>query len=439
MLISMIGLSVLFRVKAEDAATAASSTSEQAWAAAMAGVEEAIHLAARKLDDPVLWQDNPQLLRDRFVCDDGAERWYFTVWSAAEAVDSREPIRYGLTDESSKLNVNIATETNLMRLPNMTASLAQSLLDFIDTDSAALPEGAEQDSYDLLPKPYTIRNGWLASLGELMLVRGFSAPLLYGEDANMNLILDPNEDDGEQTYPPDSSDGRLDPGLASFLTVSSYEFNEDDQAVPRTDVNDPQDPLPQVELPSALTNYLFLMRSNKVSVSHVAELLEAKTKFKDASGKEQEWDSGVGKEELPLVLDLFTANYVDWEDGLLNVNTASAKVLATLPDIDDSLAEAIVSARRAVALEKRKTIAWLYTEDLVDAALFKKIAPHLTARAFQYSFHVVGYSLPSGRYRVLEVTIDVADYKPAIIYLRDLTRLGMPFRVETNPEEAPRG
>ncbi len=429
-LISMIAISLLFRVKAEVAATAASSSAEQAWSAAMAGVETAMQIINANPSDPNLWQDNPQALRDQLVCDDGADRWYFTVWSRSEAVDSREEIRYGLVDESAKLNINIATETNILRLPGMDMTLTSALLDYLDFDSTARPEGAEQDYYDGLPNAYAIRNGPLACIDELLLVRGFSVPVLYGEDANQNFILDANEDDSEETYPPDNRDGKLDLGLRPYVTVSSYDLNVDSDGAPRTNINSPEDPLPKIELPPALTNYIFLMRSNKITVAHPAELLEATGKFKDASGKEAEVESGVGKAELSQLLDLFTATDEERQTGLINVNTASAKVLATMPEIDDSLAESIVSARRNVAPEKRKSIGWIYSEGLVEADVFKKIAPRLTARGFQYSFHVAGFGVPSGRYRVLEVMVDLGDYKPAIIYLRDLTKLGMPFRVD---------
>jgi hypothetical protein len=37
--------------------------------------------------------------------------------------------------------------------------------------------------------------------------------------------------------------------------------------------------------------------------------------------------------------------------------------------------------------------------------------------------------LPSGRYRVFEVSIDVGGDKPRVTYLRDVTRRGLPFRI----------
>ena len=66
----------------------------------------------------------------------------------------------------------------------------------------------------------------------------------------------------------------------------------------------------------------------------------------------------------------------------------------------------------------------------MDAPRFKQLTPFLTARSYQYSFRVVGYGLPSGRFRVLDVIIDLASGEPVVTYLRDLTRLGVPFKLE---------
>jgi DNA uptake protein ComE-like DNA-binding protein len=436
MLASMVAISLLFRLKAEDTASSATAGSEQAWAAAMSGIHEAMRIAAQAAPGSTAWQDNPRAFRDRFVFEDGRDRWYFSVYSAADP-DAREEVRFGLTGEASKLNLNRALEARLAKLPKMTAGLAQTLADFLDADDTARPEGAEQEYYDSLPRPYGVRNRSLSTLEELLLVRGFTPALLYGEDANMNFRLDPNENDGDERFPPDNKDERLDLGLRQYLTVAAYELNQDNDGVPRTDLNDPTDPLPGVELPAALTNYIAALRQNKIQLSHAADLLEAKLKVKDNRGKEVELSSGVGKAELPTVLDLFTATAEQRLEGLIDVNTAAAPVLQTVPDIDDALADSIISARRSLGPEQRSTIAWLYQEGVVDATLFKKLAPFLTARSLQFSFRVTGYSIPSGRYRVFDVMIDLAGGSPRTIYLRDLTRLGLPFRIQTEEVETP--
>lgn len=434
MLASMVAVSLLFHLSAEETAASTTATSEQAWAAALAGVHEAMRVLAASQPGQLSWRDDPAVFRHRLVTDDGVDRWYFTVFAPADP-EAREPLRYGLTDEASKAHLSRLDETNLLQLPGMTLALAQAILDFVDADSTPRSEGAEQPFYDQLPRPYVIPNRPLQTLEELLLVRGMTPALFYGEDANQNFQLDPNEDDGDAQFPPDNKDGRLDLGLRQFLTVCAYEYEDDDSGVPRTNLNDPADPLPQA-LPEPVAHYILALRTNKMSLTHPAELLEATGRFKEPGGQTVDLASGVGREQLPMVLDLLTARTDYWVQGLINVNTAPVPVLATVPGLDVALAEAIVSARRGLAPERRRSLAWLYQEGVMDAATFKRVAPYLTARSFQFTARVIGYGLPSGRYRVVEALIDLAEGQPMILALRDLTRLGLPFKLPTTLEAA---
>lgn len=429
MMASMVAMSLLFRMRAEDTASMVTLTSEQGFGAAISGVHEAMRMVSRTTLGNSEWQDNPRAFRDRFVFDDGVDRWYFTLWSPP-ADDSLQEVRYGLTDEAAKLNLNLVHTADLTKFAKFDATLIQPLRDFIDSDTSQREGGGEETSPLSGAAAYQARNGALNTLEELLLVRGFTPRFLYGEDLNLNCRLDSNEDDGDQQPPADNGDGKLDLGMRSYLTVSSYEPNRDSQGAPRTNLNDPRSPLPPVEMNDAFTNYVKTLRAQKLRVAHPADLLESSLKTKDQLGREVEMPSGVGKKELPLLLDHFTATAESEISGLINVNTASIAVLATVPGIDEPMAEAIASARKSLSSEQRQTIAWLYENDVMDAARFRMSAPHLTARSFQFRFQVVGFGMPSGRYRVLDVMIDAAGGEPAISYLRDITRLGLPFSLE---------
>src|SRR4029079_14769348 len=115
MLASMVVVSLLFRLRAEETATVAGTGSDQAWAAAMSGVAEAMRLASKTSPGTMDWQDNPALFRERLVLDDGADRWYFTVYTQGDP--DRDEVRFGLTDKESKLNSNLATQEMLGKLP----------------------------------------------------------------------------------------------------------------------------------------------------------------------------------------------------------------------------------------------------------------------------------------------------------------------------------
>lgn len=446
MLLSMVTISLLFSSRAEETATGASAGAEQAWAAAMSGVEAALGVAATTPDGSTEWRDQPALFRQQLVYEDGSDQWYFTVYSPG---DSETPeLRFGLTDEASRLHLNRPGAADLASIPRMTPTLAQAvqrhigaasvgspslppiprsggpaaeLMDFFDPLEVG-PLGGDSGSGSALVETH----GPLSTLGELLRVPGFSWSLLYGEDANMNGRLDANENDGDASLPPDNQDGQLDHGMAQYFTVRSYETAVTRERRPRVNLNGAGLPsLP--ELPVGLTNYLAALQTAKVKLTHPAELLEAKVTVKTADGRETVVESGVGREELPQVLDLLTADTEPRREGLINLNTAGALVLATLPEIDLSLAETIVATRSGLGADRRSTSAWLFQEGVVDAARFQRIAPQLTARSFQFQFHVVGYGVPSGRYRVLEVEIDVAAGERRVTGLRDVTKLGIPF------------
>lgn len=445
-LMSMVTISLLFSSRAEETATAASAGAEQAWSAAMSGVDEALRVAATTPAGSLEWQDQPAVFRQRLVYEDGSDQWFFTVYSAADSESTAE-VRHGLTDEASRVNLNRPGAADLANIPRMTPTLAQAVQRFVGSSTVSSPvlprlipdEGGP--AADSLLDPVTdpgagvsVRDalsahGPLASIGELLQVPGFSWSLLYGEDANLNGRLDPNENDGDQQFPPDNQDSHLDRGMAQYFTVRSSETPLTRDGQKRINLNQPGAALAGLDLPPAFTNYLAALQVAKVTLTHPAEVLEAHVKVKNEQGQEADVPSGITKEELPRVLDLFTTETAPRREGLINLNTANAFVLATLPGVDLSLAESMVSARSSLSPERRSTIAWLFQDGVVDAAQFKRLAPQLTTRSFQFQFRVVGYGVPSGRYRVLEAEIDVAGGQRRVTGLRDITKLGIPFRL----------
>ena len=461
-LFSMLTVSLLFRSQGEETAAAAGTGSEQAWSAAMSGVEVALQVAAAAAPGSIDWQDNPAAFKQRLVYEDGADQWYFTVYSPAGS-DALMEVRYGLSDQASRYNLNHPGKAEIGKIPRVTEAMAAALHQYLGqpggSNAAGLslpvpaptPSPPAEAADEALPSaataPATLSmlggapSGphQLATLDELMLVPGFTWPLVHGEDANMNGRLDANEDDGDETFPPDNHDGRLDHGMGQYFTVESYEIDRSNAGAARVNLNDAKAALPPGDFPAALTNYLAALHTANQKIGHPADLLEATAAVKNEQGIETQVSSGITKEELPRMLDLFTADEEGRHDGLININTASATVLATLPEVDAALAETIVSTRTAMNPDRRSSIAWLYQEGVVDAARFKALAPNLTARSYQFHFQVIGYGLPSGRYRVLEACIDVAGSQGKVTYLRDITRLGLPFALKVEAATAPAG
>lgn len=161
-------------------------------------------------------------------------------------------IRFGLQDESARLNLNtlVVLDENseglmaaltlldpesgedpasdslatllLMGLPGMTIELADAIMDWLDEDDEPREYGAELEYYSGLPTPYETKNGPVDSVEELLLVSGMTPGLLFGADANRNGVLDPDE---QQRYNVTvDTQGAL--GLAAFFTIHSNEANK---------------------------------------------------------------------------------------------------------------------------------------------------------------------------------------------------------------------
>jgi len=257
MILILLGLlvaSFAFRVHADESGMTAVAYRLQTRLAAEAGIEKVLLMLRTQRENIPAWYNNPEELNRIIVWTPGDDR---TLWGSKQELDEgtpayrfsivaddpfddKERCRYGITDEAGKLNINTATAEQLGRLigqiatPDMVVEeLVDALLDWRDVDNDPLPHGAEADYYAGLKTPYQPKSGPFDTVEELLLVRGFDGRVLYGEDYNRNGILDPNEDDGDDSFPPDDGDGVLNRGLLPYITVVSRDFNTDHTNRPR--------------------------------------------------------------------------------------------------------------------------------------------------------------------------------------------------------------
>jgi type II secretory pathway component PulK len=257
-LIGLLALAMagfMFFVRAEATGIAAQREMEQARLAAESGLEELGMLLRDKADDPTAWWNVPETFRHRLVfantftreddevqkmgsrtqllkSDRRPEAWRYSV-VAPNFEGPPGTIRYGITPESGKLNLNAATDNEIERLftpllldlgVENAPELIAALEDWMDEDDDARPGGAESAYYSNLVPGYNAKNGRLDTLDELLLIKGFTPAILWGEDVNRNGVLDHNEDDGDQSFPYyDNADGVLNHGLAGYCTVWSRE------------------------------------------------------------------------------------------------------------------------------------------------------------------------------------------------------------------------
>ena len=83
-----------------------------------------------------------------------------------------------LMDEQGKLNLNVASEAELMRIPGVNNELAASIIDWRDADNNMRTGGAESRYYMNLAIPYECKNLPFESVEELLLVKEAN-PVLF--------------------------------------------------------------------------------------------------------------------------------------------------------------------------------------------------------------------------------------------------------------------
>jgi type II secretory pathway component PulK len=95
--------------------------------------------------------------------------------------NERGPLVYGISDEESRLHLNRASSDELAELPGLNSQIAAAIADFRDSDNNLTPGGAEAETYTALQPPYLPRNAPLLTTRELLMVRGITGSLFFGE------------------------------------------------------------------------------------------------------------------------------------------------------------------------------------------------------------------------------------------------------------------
>ncbi|MBI5212971.1 MAG: general secretion pathway protein GspK [Nitrospirae bacterium] len=94
---------------------------------------------------------------------------------------------YVIIDEDRKININAATPEQLRHIFKNSGAedseldtIIDSILDWRDPDNLHRLNGAEEDYYQSLPKPYSCKDGYFDTVEELLMVKGVKPEMLFG-------------------------------------------------------------------------------------------------------------------------------------------------------------------------------------------------------------------------------------------------------------------
>lgn len=316
-----------------------------------------------------------------------------------------------VVSESAKLDVNLATAEMLDKLEG-------------------LPTGTA-------PRIVQARNdGAFESAEELTRVSGLSANVLYGEAARPTVAAN------EASRPPD---GEGPSGMLSRLTVFStdglYRASADgpDLRIRCATAWSEEDRrraglLLGEELATGLDAAVKSSKGFKDETSIVQTLRRLKVEPK-------QWDK---------VLDGLTPATGNVSAGKVDVNLATADVLAAIPGIGVEQAAALVSARESLSSSLRTGVAWPVVQGVLTEDGFERAVNWLTARSTMWRVRVeAGFrrngesdgvdeweDTPIGDRSALEAVIDITDEQVRVAYLRDVTYLETELTLEESGRTA---
>ena len=352
----------------------------QARWAARAGIEQMISTLAYYSEFPV--EGDPMALI-RELEQDCVGELSTGSWDIRHVSEGEE--YQGPLDEHSRLNLENINPLQYAEFENMGPDTIDAINDWVDEDKEVQGIGAEASFYEGRDMGYVPRNAPFKSVAEVELVAGAFAEYVRGEDWNLNNRLDPNENDGNDSMPPDNADGRLDAGWSALITARSRSSARGASGFPRILLGDttPEELIEATEVDQEQAEALIEWgqtdeaRLGTLLVVDLAELAGggstpsrgSATGRSSRGSREASGPQSLSKEQLTKIFEETTLDDFEGPDpipGKINLNTAGPEVLRILFAGDSTNAEAVMALRQSRAEGIRS---------IVDLLEIRRIAP----------------------------------------------------------------
>ena len=288
----------------------------------------------------------------------------------------RQSFRMQIVDAASLVNLNTADEIQLQNM-GLTSEQIDSLLDWREEGVTPRPEGAKDEFYNTLERPYNAKLRRMDHLDELLLIRGFEPATLF------------------QTPEQQNTSGLTPQPIYSLSTVDSFSPTTDADGQPKGNINTiGQGQLTQAGVPPLLAAAIIVRRNTQGTFTRMGEVLTVTGMTPDAAG---------------ILIDQFQVGNAPRAEGQININTAREDVLMTLPDMTTDVAQSIVSRQSAGI----NALSELFQVPGVTVANMAAIIDRLTTDSEIFLVRVEGRA-GSTTY-TLEATVRVADSRVQVL------------------------
>jgi len=306
-----------------------------------------------------------------------------------------------VTDEAGKLNINTATEKQLMQLPNMTEEIADSILDWRDEDDDIREGGAEAGYYVNQLYGYLIRNGNFKTMRELLLVKGVMPVLLYGGS-------------GDEIVEASA-------GWIHYLTCYSYEKNEDAEGGSRININKANENRLRRALDISRSYAKWIVDNRKNGFKGIGELISdnsPEAPKKNSKSRDSDQAEPLDMETFFRIADKITVTDEELIPGKVNVNTAPAVVLLALFEGNEQVAADVIAYRSGLTDGMADIGDLGQVKSFAKKNIARNFIDRLTTRSSVFTINSTARAYATGAVRKVEAVVD-RDKSPAqILYWR---------------------
>ena len=416
-------------------ATATLGQGTQALYLARAGVEKAISNLVAKRDGSQAaadYRESESVPYSNVPLGDGS-------WTLFAGWDESQKPAYGIMDESAKINVLTADESVLSQIPGLTAQIVAGIVSLR-------------------------QSGDLRCIADLLRIDGVDPALLYGQDLSGNGLGDPTRTAGPDDDSADAGPASVEPGVAAYLTCCSVARNVTSDGQKRVNLTSASKDELMKAIPGLTPQEAdsIVARRSQQAFKSIADLLDVPLaqpgsqsppgqSGPPSSGTLPGGPPGIGgpispgssgtpggaagpsptgqpagstqmafdQNRLKQIADYVCLTNDETIKGLVNINTADARVLVCLPGITDAIAARIVQSRELNA-DGFKTVADLLDVEGVTVDVFKPVCPLISARSDVFNVRSFGVVQNGEVCRCVEAIIDRSAQTVRIVQWREL-------------------
>lgn len=233
-------------------------------------------------------------------------------YGAEQFIVGDASFRIQILDSGGFVDINTAPEDQLQRLP-LTTEQIDALLDWRSAERDPRPQGAKDEFYNNLARPYNTKLAAFDSVDELLLVRGFTPATLWDrQEGQVSTVTLVQGEDDEQ------------PVLADLVTVGNRSQIQSPDGQAKLNANQATiGQMVQRGIPANVAAAIFQARG---SFQNTAQILQV---------------PGVTQQNAGAIVDNLAPNAQLQAVGRININTASEAVLNTLPEMPPDVGRAI--------------------------------------------------------------------------------------------------